>query len=88
MQRKERYVVGSHKIDSMHLESYSSVTQSMSIRLLLTIAEKEKLKVMCGDVENAFPNAPTNEKVHTVAGKDFREYQGCIVELIKSLYRM
>ena len=88
MRRKARYMVGGHKIDSAHLESYSSVVQSISIRLLLTIAEKEKLKVMCGDVENAFLNALNNEKVHAVADKEFREYQGCITELIKSLCGM
>ena len=45
----------------------------MSVRLLLTISHKHKLKVMCGDVGNAFPNAPTNEKVCAASGEEFGE---------------
>ena len=77
-----------HKIDSTYFESHSSLVQSISMTLLLTMAEKENLKVVCRDVGNAFPNAPTNEKAHAVAGEEFGERQGCIVELIKSLHGM
>ena len=52
MRRKSGYVVGGHKIDSERLESYSSVVQSMSIRLLSIMADKLKLKVICGNVGN------------------------------------
>ena len=50
------------------------------------MAEKEKMKVACGDVGNAFLNAPTDENVHAVAGEEFGELQGFIVEIIRSLH--
>ena len=37
--RKARHAVGGYKIDSSHIESFSSVVQSMSIRMMLTMAE-------------------------------------------------
>ena len=52
------------------------------------MAKKKKLKVMCGDVGNAFSNALTNEKVYAVAGEEFGECQECIVELIENLCGM
>ena len=88
MRRKARHVVGGHKIDSSHLESHSSVAQSTSKRLLLTMAEKIKLKIVAGDVGNTFPNVPTKEKVHAIAGEEFGERQGCIVEFTKSPHGM
>ena len=44
LRRKARLVVGSYVLDSSHLESYSSVVQSVSIRILLTITDKNKMK--------------------------------------------
>ena len=60
----------------------------MSIRALQTIVQKHYLKIMAGDAGNTFPHAPTNEKVHTVAGEEFGERQGCIVEITRSQYGM
>ena len=73
VRRKARRVVGGHKIDSTHLESHSSIVQSMIMRMLLTMIAKENLKVMCRDVGNAFTNALTDEKLCAVAGKEFGE---------------
>ena len=71
LRRKARFVVSGYKVDSSHLEAYSSVVQSMSLRILLSIAQKQGIKVMSGDVGNAFPHAPTQEKVYTIAGEEF-----------------
>ena len=60
----------------------------MSIRPLLTMAEKLKSKVTCGDTGNALPNTPTKEKLRAVDGEEFGERLGCIVELIKRLCGM
>ena len=37
LRHKLRYMVGEYKIDLSYLESYSSVVQAMSIRILQTI---------------------------------------------------
>lgn len=78
--------MGDHVIDSSAHESYASTVQYMSIRLLLTIAEKNQLKVMSGDFGNAFPNAYTKEKIYGRAGIEFGEGHGCITEVVTALY--
>ena len=45
-------------IDASEHKNYASAVQSMSARLLLTIAEDNKLKVMSGDVGNTFLHLP------------------------------
>lgn len=85
---KSRFVVGGHKMDSTHHEAYSSVAQTMSLRILLTMAQKHGLKIMSGDVSNAFPHAHAMDKSCTVAGEEFAERQGCAFELARSLYGM
>ena len=62
LRRKARLVVGGHFLDSSHLESHSSVVQSVSFRMLLTIAAKNKMKVVSGDVVNAFPHTDAMKK--------------------------
>ena len=56
----------------------------MSIMLLVTMAHKNKLKIMCGDVGNAFPNAPTNEKICDIAGEEFGDRKRFSVKMFKS----
>ena len=41
---------------------------------------------MCSDVGNVFPNAPTKEKVYAIAGEEFGERQGRVVEITRSLH--
>ena len=60
----------------------------MRSRMLLTMAKSYDLKVMGGDVGNAFTHAPSLEKVHSVAGEEFGELKGCVVEIIQSLCGM
>ena len=45
LQRKARLVVGGYQLDSSHFKIYSSVVQAISVRILLTIGAKNKLKV-------------------------------------------
>ena len=86
LRQKSRLVLGGHVIDSSDHESYASTVQYMYIRLLLTIAEKNQLKVMSGDVGNTFPNAYAKEKIYSRAGIEFGEGHGCIIEVVKALY--
>ena len=86
--RKARHVVGGHKINSSHVESFSSVTQSMSTRMMLNVAESCELKAMGGDFRNPFPHAPALQKACAVAGEEFGEMMGRIVEVIQSTHVM
>ena len=86
LRRKYLLVLGGHAIDLSDHESYASTVQYMSIRFLLTIAEKNQLKVMSGDVGNTFPNAYTKEKIYSRAGIEFGEGHGCIIQIVKAIY--
>lgn len=76
LRRKARLVVGSHRTDASHQESFSSVVQSMSLRVLLTMAKEKQnnFKIMSGGAGNAFSRAPAMEKVCAVAGEEFGEH--------------
>ena len=84
--RKARLVAGGHVVNSSMYESYSSVVQSKSLRLLQTIALNEELNIMTADVGNAFIQAFTNEKIYSRCGKEFGDKEGCVVEIKKALY--
>ena len=86
LRRKARLVAGGHVVDSSMYESYSSVVQTMTLRLLQTIAVNEGLKIITGDIGNAFIHANTNEKIWTRAGPEFGEKRGSKIIFKKALY--
>ena len=59
LRRKARLVAGGHVVESSMYDSYSSVVQQRSIRLLETIALNEGLSSVTGDIGNAFVHADT-----------------------------
>ena len=79
-------MAGGHVVDSSMYESYSSVVQTRTIRILETIALNEGLKFITGDIGNAFVQADTNEKIYTIAGPEFGEKEGSVVIIKKALY--
>ena len=86
LRRKARLVAGGHLVDSSMYETYASVVQVRTIRLLMTIAMNENLSFVTGDISNAFVHAETKEKIWTIAGPEFNERIGSIVILNKALY--
>ena len=83
---KARLVVGGHVVDSSDYNTYSSVIENLSVRLLLLAASHQGLGVMTGDIGNAFPTAPCAEKVWSKCGPEFGNQQGAIVTLKRALY--
>ena len=63
--RKARLVAGGHIISSPDCPLYSSVVKTESVRTIMTIAAKQGLQVITGDVGGAYLNAPCAEKVWT-----------------------
>ena len=84
--RKARLVAGGHVINSSMFESYSSVVQTNSLRLLQTVALNEDFKIITADIGNAFIQAFTKEKNWSRCGDEFGEKSGCVVEIKKALY--
>jgi Reverse transcriptase (RNA-dependent DNA polymerase) len=84
--RKARLVAGGHLVEPRGMSHRSTVVKGISIRLLLTIAHRDGLQVLTGDVSNAFITAPCLEKVYSYAGPEFGERSGSIIVLNKALY--
>ena len=83
---KARFVAGGHVVDSSKYAVYASVLKSEHFRMLLTIADANRLHVVTGDIGGAYLNAPTNEKVYSIAGKQFKQDQGRVILIEKALY--
>ena len=69
--RKARFVAGGHRTDPPKDSVYSSVVSRDSVRLGFMLAALNDLKVLAADVQNAYLNAPTKEKVYFMAGLEF-----------------
>ena len=86
LRRKSRMVAGGHKVDSSMYESYSSMVQTRTIRLLETVALNEGLTFVTGDIENTFVQTTTKEKVYSVAGPESGDKQESIILIKKALH--
>ena len=69
--QKARLVTGGHQMDPPKESVYSSIISKDSVRIILTIAALNDLDILAADVQNAYLNALTKEKVYTMAGLEF-----------------
>ena len=86
LRRKARLVIGGHLVDVLDNNLYSSTVKGISVKILHVIAHQQQLKLLCGDVGNAFVNAHTNELVFTKAGPEFGDKEGMVLIIRKALY--
>ncbi|KAI2502898.1 Reverse transcriptase (RNA-dependent DNA polymerase) [Fragilaria crotonensis] len=85
--RKARLVAGGHQTDPPKESTYSSVVSRDSIRIAFTLAALNDLDVLSADVQGAYLNAPTKEKVYTIAGLEFgADKVGRPVLIVRALY--
>ena len=85
--RKARFVAGGHQTDPPKESVYSSVVSRDSVRIAFMLAALNDLDVLSADVQNAYLNAPTKEKVYTTAGPEFGPAnQGRPVLIVRALY--
>jgi hypothetical protein len=68
--RIERFVAGGHQRDPPKESVYSSIVSRDSVHLAFLIAALNDLEILSADVQNAYLNAPTKEKIYQ--GKDGR----------------
>ena len=81
LRRKSRLVAGGHVVNSDMYQSYSSVVQTRTIRLLKTIAINQNMDIITGDIGNAFVQAFTDEKIWSRCGKEFGSEKDVLLEL-------
>ena len=85
--RKARFVAGGHQTDPPADSVFSSVVTRDSVRIGFLAAALNDLDILSADVQNAYLNAETKEKVYTVAGLEFgRHNLGRPVLIVRALY--
>ena len=87
LKRKARFVAGGHLTDPPKESVYSSVVTRDSVRIAFTIAALNGLDILAADVQNAYLNAPTKERVWFKAGLEFGpDNVGKPVKVVRALY--
>ena len=67
-------------------QAYSGVVSLQAMRLAILAGELNGLKIMVGDIGNAYLESFTNEKVVFTAGPEFKELEGHNLVIVKALY--
>jgi hypothetical protein len=84
--RKARFIAGVHLMDPPVESVYSSVVTRESVRIMFLIAALNELDIVGADVQNAYINAETKEKVYTTAGPEFGSNAGRPAIIVQALY--
>ena len=84
--RKARYVAGGHLTDPPTSMTYSTVVSRESVRIAFLIAALNNMEILAGDIQNAYLNAPTSEKLYFVAGKEWKADAGKNIVIIRAVY--
>ena len=83
--RKARYVVGGHLTDPPTTMTYSTVVSRESVHIAFLLAALNNLKVLSGDIQNAYLNAPREEKLFFVADNEWGPDKGKSVVVVCAL---
>jgi hypothetical protein len=83
---KSRIVAGGHLTDAPVESVYSGVVSLRGIRFVLFLGELNNLKLYQTDVGNAYLESYTKEKVYVIAGPEFKDLEGHVLIIVKSLY--
>lgn len=87
LRSKARLVIQGFKVNPRILMTKASMVKGISVRLLDVIAHRDNLINFCGDISNAFLQAPTKEKVFTTCdGPEWGDYCGIVAIIQKALY--
>ena len=79
-------VAGGHKTSTPSSLTYSSVVSRDSVRVALTVAALNGLKVLACEIQNAYLTATCREKIWTVAGPEFVADCGKRMIVVRALY--
>lgn len=84
--RKARFVAGGHVTDPPKDTTYSSVVSRDSVRIFFLLAALNDVDILACDLQNAYVNAETKEKVWFRAGHELGSDAGKIVVIVRALY--
>ena len=83
---RARLVAGGHLTPVTDESVYSGVVTLRGLRLVVFLAELNKLQIWGADVGSAYLEATTKELVCFVAGPEFKELEGHMLKIFKALY--
>ena len=86
MTRKARYVAGGHLTDVPPSMAYSTVVSRDTVQIGFLVAALNDLDILAGDIQNAFLEAPTKEKIFFYAGDEWRADKDKVVVVVRALY--
>ena len=86
LERKARFVAGGHRTDPPKESTYSSVVSRDSVRLFFLLAALNDSDVLACDIQNAYINAETKEKVWFRGGAEMGIHKGKVVVIVRALY--
>ena len=84
--RKARFVAGGHQTDPPKDSTYSSVVSRDSVRLFFLLAALNNLDVLACDIQNAYINAATKEKIWFRGGDELGSNKGKVIIIVCALY--
>ena len=82
--RKARYVAGGHLTNPPSSITYSTVVGRESVRIAFLVAALNNLNILAGDIQNAYLNAPTTEKLYFKAGPEWKGDEGRVVIIVRA----
>ena len=84
--QKARMVPGGHTTETPDALTYASVVSRASVRIALTIAVLNDLKVLACNIQNAYLITKCREKIWTIAGPEFGSDAGKLMIVVHALY--
>ena len=79
-------MAGGHKTDPPKDSTYSNVVSRDSVCLFFLLAALNDVDVLACDIQNAYINAGTKEKVWFRAGAEMGIHKGKVVVIVRALY--
>ena len=86
MTRKARYVVGGHITDVTTYMTYYSVVSHDTVSIGYIMDYLNNFYVLASDINNAFLEFPTNEKIFFYAGGAWKADKDKFVIVVRALY--
>ena len=84
--RKAKYVAGGHLTDPPSSLTYASVVSCETASTAILIAALNDLRVLAGDIQNAYLNAHTKERIYFRAGSKWKHNKGRVIIITRALY--
>ena len=79
-------VAAKKRVSVENIDTSATTVRNSAVCLLLIASIYQKHKMIIADIENAYLNAPTVEKVYAKLGNGFRDLSNKIVKIVIALH--